>query len=123
MNVKYKTGELHFNFHEMLSYIDPAHKLELVESLACDDDIIKHVADQIISRWTESCCSGSSFITASADGGTPLDKAWRAVAKASGEVAKREIERLEVALRHEQAQHENTRQTLQEVRAVRRQLS
>lgn len=119
MNVKYDNGELRFDFHELLRYVDPARKQELVESLACDDDIIKHVADQIISRWTESCFSGSSFVTAPADGGTPLDKAWRAVAKASGDVAKREIERLEDAVRRERAQHEDTRKILDEVRRSR----
>lgn len=99
MNLKFEKGNLVVDFHELLSCIDPEHRPELVESLACDDEIIRHVAAQIISRWTDNCWSGGSYVTAYPDDGTPLDRAWREVAKRSGEVAKREIERLEEALR------------------------
>lgn len=100
MKVNYKDGTLEIDMHSILQDICPEKKVEMIESLACDDAIIKHVADQIIHRWTENSCSGGSNCTIPADAskGCPLDEAWRRVAKASGEVAKVEIERLEVGL-------------------------
>lgn len=97
MHVKYDKGSLVIDLHDFLSHVDKETKMDMVESLACDDDIIKHVADQILERWTENCFSGGS--TYGGDAWTPLDKAWREVAKRSGEVAKREIEKLERVLR------------------------
>lgn len=106
MKVNYKAGTLEIDLHEILMGVYPEKKVEMIESLACDDAIIKHVADQIIHRWTENSCSGGSNCTIPADAskGCPLDDAWRRVAKASSDVAKTEIERLErgLALRDEQ---------------------
>ncbi len=100
MNVKYKDGKLELNLHELLGSVSAEDKLDMVESLACDDEIIKHVADQIIKKWTENCYHGSTHITATVEPALGLDWAWREVAKRSGEVAKREIERLESAIRY-----------------------
>lgn len=101
MNAQYKDGKISFDLHGLLEGIQPVEKIPMVESLACDDDIIKHVAAQIISKWTENCYSGCAFVTASDSPQFGLDWAWREVAKKSGDVAKREIERLEDALRRE----------------------
>lgn len=100
MKTDYKSGTISFDLHGLLMDVCHEKKIELIESLACDDAIIKHVADQIIFRWTENSYSGGSCCTIPADAsrGCPLDEAWRRVAKASGDVAKVEIERLERGL-------------------------
>jgi hypothetical protein len=100
MKVDYKEGTISFDLHDMLSCVCHEKRLEMIESLACDDAIIKHVTDQIIHRWTENSFSGSSVCTIPSDSsrGCPLDDAWRRVAKMSGDVAKAEIERLERGL-------------------------
>lgn len=100
MTIKYTNGKLELDLHELLGSVSKETKLELVESLACDDEIIKHVADQIIKKWTENCFSGGVLCTASSSPSFGLDWAWREVAKHSGEVAKREIGRLEKAIEH-----------------------
>lgn len=101
MKTDYKSGTISFDLHGLLMDVCPEKRVELIESLACDDAIIKHVADLIIHRWTENSCSGGSNCTIPADAsrGCPLDEAWRRVAKASGDVAKVEIERLERGLK------------------------
>ncbi len=117
MNLKFnKDGKLEFDFHDFLQYISADSKLELMESFACDDVIIKHVADQIIHRWTENSYSGGSACTVAADTTIghhcALDVAWREVAKNSGEVAKREIERLETALKSKEEENQALREEM-----------
>ena len=101
MEVKFEKGSLTVDLHSMLELVSAEDKIMMIESLSCDDDIIKHVADQIMGRWTENGYSGGSCCTPSPNPPEwdALDRAWRNVAKASGEVAKREIERLEDALK------------------------
>ena len=99
MNAKYKDGNIEFDLHDLLMSVSAESKAEMIESLACDDEIIKHVADQIITKWTENCCSGGAACTAGADPRFGLDWAWREVAKRSSEVAEREIKRLEGAIK------------------------
>lgn len=100
MKVNYNAGTIEIDLHGLLGDVAPEKRVELIESLACDDAIIKHVADQIIDRCTENCCSGGSVCTVPADASKacPLDDAWRRVAKASGDVARHEIEKMERAL-------------------------
>jgi hypothetical protein len=95
--IKYENGNLIIDAHELFDHIDPDKRLEVVESLSCNDTIIKHVTDQLLDGWTENCFCGATG-SGSVEPYTILDKAKREIAKRSGEVAKREIERLETAL-------------------------
>jgi hypothetical protein len=119
MNTRYKEGKIEFDLHDLFQDVSAETKMELVESLACDDQIIKHVSDQIITRWTENCCSGGSLCTASAEPRFGLDWAWREVAKRSGEVAEREIKRLEDAIKYKD---ERYAEALEENRRIRDEL-
>jgi hypothetical protein len=107
MTIKYNAGELVLDLHDMLQSVDAESKIKMVESLSCDDDILKHVTAQIIDRWTENVCSAGSSYIASPTARNGLDWAWREVAKKSSDVAKREIERLEYALRKKNEEYLN----------------
>ena len=100
MNIKYENGEIKFQLEDILGNVSSEQKLALVEHLSCHDEVIKHVADQIVDKWTENSCHGGVNCTAKAEPRDydALDTAWRRVAKASGSIAKDEIERLEKAL-------------------------
>ena len=115
MNTEYKDGHLSFRFTDVLDDMSADEKRELIEALSCDAEIVKFVGQQIIDKWTENgFYSGVSCIaTSEAYGG--LDKVWRDVAKASGDVARREIERLEDALRFEEKQTESAWAAYREV--------
>ena len=99
MDIKFKDGNLQLDLHGLLDSVKEEDLNEFLETVSCNDKVIKHVTDQILDRWTENCYSGGAACTADADAKWGLDKAWREVAKRSGEVAKREIERLEDALK------------------------
>ena len=107
MEIKFKDGNLQIDLHSLLDNIREEDLSEFFESISCNDKVIKHVTDQILDRWTENGYSGSSNITASAEVYLGLDKVWREVAKRSGEVAKREIERLEEALKRRNEEYFN----------------
>jgi hypothetical protein len=106
MNAEYKDGRLSFRFTDVLDNMSSDEKRELIESLSCDEAVVTFVGQQIIDKWTESGYYSGVFCVATAEVYVGLDKVWRDVAKASGDVAKREIERLEAALRHEKNQTE-----------------
>lgn len=104
MITNYKDGKLSFDFHDLLDRVSPADQVGLIESLSCSDAIIRHVTDQILTRWTENGYCGAERCTAAPDTDGPvivpaLDWAARTVARRSGEIAAREITRLEDALR------------------------
>lgn len=107
MNIKFKDGKLQIDLHDLLNNIKEEDLNEFLESVSCNDKVIKHVTDQIIDRWTENCYRGCAACTADADPKWELDKAWREVAKRSGEVAKREIKRLEEALKRRNEEYFN----------------
>jgi hypothetical protein len=104
MTATYKDGKLSFDFTDLIDRVAPDDQVALIESLSCSDPIIRHVAAQIMDRWTENGYSGAERCTAAPDTDGPvlvpaLDWAARTVARRSGEVAAREIKRLEDALR------------------------
>jgi len=107
MRVEYKEGNLRIDLHDLLDSVREENIAEFLESVSCNDKVIKHVTDQILDKWTENCYSGGAAVTADADPRWGLDKAWREVAKRSGEVAKREIERLEEALKRRNEEYFN----------------
>jgi hypothetical protein len=92
MNAKLNQGKLTIDISDLLDSLSPEDKIELIETLACQDAIIKHVADQILTGWTENCYSGGTGY--SIEGHTPLDSARKRVIELAPEVARQEIERL-----------------------------
>lgn len=105
MEIKYKDGTLQIDLHSFLDSLKQEDSSEFLESISCNDKVIKHVTDQILDKWTENYYYGSVSVTAGATAYSGLDWAWREVAKRSGEVAKREIERLEAALKERDKQY------------------
>lgn len=105
MELKMEDGHLQIpvdGFISMISRLPDNERKEFMKHLACDDQVIKDVAEQILTGWTEDGWHGPKTIDAQADTvnkfAHSIDRAAREVAKRSGEVAKREIERLEKAL-------------------------
>jgi hypothetical protein len=120
MQTNYIDGRLQICLSDILNAMDAEQKKELIESMSCDGQIVEFVAQQIIDKWTENGYYSGVFAIANADAWTGLDKAWRSVAKASSDVAKREIERLEDALRRSQAEVTGLHSELFNLRESRR---
>lgn len=122
MKIDYADGKLSFDLGSFLDGLPPSGKKVLVESLACDDEIINHVAAQILDGCTESGYYGATCCTAPAETqpGNALDHARRCIALRSSEVAEREIKRLQEAVKHHEA---NYLKACDEIRELRNQLA
>lgn len=98
MTPTFSSGKLHLCFFSLLEDMTIDDKVEMLQAMACEQAIFEHVASQIITGWTENDSHAPVDCVAEPNPKWGLDKAWRDVAKMSGDVAKREIERLEKAL-------------------------
>ena len=91
MNVKFNDkGELVIDFWDALEHLPKEEKIKLIETLSCNEEIIKHVADQLIDGFTENVYSGadnSGEVTPTCQ----LNIQRRRIAEMAGEVAKKEI--------------------------------
>lgn len=96
---KFEDGKLVIDTEFLLDAMSDEDKMFLVERLACEDAVIKHVADQIIDGFTENARCGSRLCGTDVNVHLPLDVAARRIAEASGEIAAQEI----AALRRELA--------------------
>lgn len=105
MQIEFKDGKISFDAYDLLSAMSDEQKLDLVERLACEDIVIKHVAEQIFGGLTENGHSGS-FGYGSPHYSTPLMDAKLRAANEAGDVAKREIETLQWRYEHAHAQSE-----------------
>lgn len=97
VNVKLNGITLQFDDATVLiDLMTPEDRAELIESLSCYDDVIKHVADQISHPHggTENGFSGSSRcgVGRLTGNGTVLDNARYQVATSSGEASQKVIE-------------------------------
>jgi hypothetical protein len=102
MKAKITKEGLCIDISELLDNIAPEDKKELFKHIACDDQVIRDVADQILDGWTEDGWHGTISTEAQANTeyrSTPaINAVRRDFAKRSSEVAKREIQQLEKAL-------------------------
>lgn len=78
---------------DLFEMMSSEEKSELIESLSCQDEVIKHVADQIIHGCTENGRHG--WLSGGAAPSTPLSVAVREIVMASSDLARKEIESLE----------------------------
>lgn len=106
MNTHYENGRLSFDFAALLNSIPDEGKLALVDTLSCEDEIIRNVTAQILDGWTEQGSHGSLLCTAHSDPKpcNALDFARRQIALRAPEVAANEIKRLQDALAHVEKQ-------------------
>jgi len=82
---------------ELIELISPSDLVEFTQALSCWDEVIKSVADQIINGQTKDGYCGSETPTQSTPS-TPLQSVRRAIAINSSDIAKNEIESLQIAL-------------------------
>jgi len=84
----------------LLESMSDESKIILIETLSCESAIIKHVADQILTGWTEnSYCGASGY--GEVNHLSPLDEARRKVAKGASEVSEKIISELEWRVKRE----------------------
>lgn len=96
-------AELTVNLYDLIASLAKEHRAEIIDALACQDDVIDEVVNQVLDGITTLCsCAGTN------GGGNPdatrgIDGARMRIAKMAGEVADREIAALSRAVNRERA--------------------
>jgi hypothetical protein len=94
MKVTYTDGELSLNLVDVIHEMTDEEQLLLIESLSCQNSVIKFVGEQITRGWTTEGGLRGGRYWGSAEPSTELDKIMREIANKSGEIAEKEIKRL-----------------------------
>ncbi len=102
MDIKVKDGKLIISIIQIIECLSLEDKQQIIDTLSCEDDIIKNVTDQLLTGFTEMGSHGSTGSQSSTDP-TPLDKARMEIALRSGEVAEKEIKSMKDTLKWEKA--------------------
>lgn len=120
MSTTYGDGKISVDIGDLFAALTGQAKIDFIDSLACEEEIITHVADIITTRWTEMSSSPGSSFPDQAVPTTAMDKAVREVAKRASQTAKDEIERLERALSLRETEIQELRAELLAAQELRR---
>jgi hypothetical protein len=103
MNVTIEKGRLSIDLFDLLGELTTDQRASLIDLLACRDEVINEVTNQIIDGWTTEGSHGSTCFGGDPDAVYGIDGARMRIAKASGEIVAREIERLGEELKRSKA--------------------
>lgn len=108
-------GMLIVPLYEILQQLNPDSAEDLIDTLACTDAVIDAVGKQILEGYTEMMSYAARSCPAVPDPHCAMDRLMRDLAKGYDDVAKKEIEDLENALRCERADNVKLRGQLVEL--------
>lgn len=106
MKIAIEAGHIKINLQDLIEAASTEERATIIDHLACHDEIIDEVMNQVIDGWTTMGGHAGTGYGGNVDAVHGLDGARMRIAKASGEIAAREIERLGDALKREKA-HSN----------------
>ena len=93
MEIEISYGAIVIDVQTLLGNLTDDAKVAFIDALACEDAVIRHVADQILGGWTELGSCGS-YDAGGCDPSTVLGQIRREVALRTPEAARLEIARL-----------------------------
>lgn len=92
MNIN-SNGKLEIDILEIFDGISGDAKVELIERLSCEDAVIKHVIDQVLTGWTENGYSGGTVVN-EVESSCELNIARDKIASGASMLARKEYKRL-----------------------------
>jgi hypothetical protein len=102
MRIKIDQGNLVVDIFSLLEGLSAEDRLKLADTLACTNEVITYVAQQILDGWTEHGSHGSIGSVQAEPHPGGLDWAVREISMRSGFIAAKEILRLQAELKREQ---------------------
>lgn len=98
MEARILEGRISFDITDLIASVSQEQRLDIIQALACHDQIIDEVTNQIVDGFTSEGWRGGRLISAHAEVYCGLDKACRRIAEASSDIAAKEIAALTAAL-------------------------
>lgn len=94
MNITIERGRLSLDLYDLLGELTDEQRKDVIDMLACRDEVINEVANQIIDGWTTAGSHGPTGWGGNPDAIWGIDGARMRIAKASSDIAAREIKQL-----------------------------
>lgn len=104
--MKIENGNIVINVYDLIGDLRDEDRAQIIDALACRDEVIDEVMNQVIDRFTTMGSHAGTTYGGNPDAVRGLDGARMRIAKASSEIAVQEIESLGKALAREKA-HSN----------------
>lgn len=95
--------KLSLNLYDLIGSMTGEDRAKVIDALACSDEVINEVANQIIDGWTTEGSHAASGCGGNPDATYGLDGARMRIAKASSEIAAKEIAALAEQINREKA--------------------
>lgn len=108
------SGKVTIDLYELIESLTDEERRELADSVACNSDVIKFVAQQILDGWTELDSHGPIGM-ATAEPFHGLEWAVRQVALRAGDVSAKEVKRLQSALEMVEKQRDRLAEDLRRI--------
>jgi hypothetical protein len=103
VNVTIEKGKMSLDIYDLFGELQPEQRAAIIDLLACRDEVINEVANQIIDGFTTEGSHGPTGYGGNPEATWGIDGARMRIAKASSDIAAREIERLGEELKRTQA--------------------
>lgn len=103
MKVTISRGCLSVDLYDLMGELDTEQRAKVIDALACREEVITEVANQIIDGFTSEGSHAPMGWGGNAEATYGIDGARMRIAKASSEISAREIEQMADKLRRTEA--------------------
>ena len=118
--MKIENGKIIINLYDSLGQATGEERAALIDALACREEVITEVMNQVLDHYTSQGSHGRTYYGGNPDATLGIDGARMRIAKASSEVAEKEIQRLADALKRAQEAQNTGWKEYHELAALRR---
>lgn len=116
MKATIKDGAVTLKLYHLLEQLTDNELKAFADSVAIQDHVITYVVQQILDGWTDHDSRAALTCVAETEPRNGLGWALREIAKRSGDVASKEIKRLEEGMKHKDEELNHLRKYIDEQR-------
>jgi hypothetical protein len=120
MRVTLESGLVSVSLYDLLDNLPAEARADLIDSLACQNEVIDEVANQIIDGYTSLNSHGSRCFGTNESPTSGIDLARRRIAEVSSEIAAKEIADLVALVKRERERADKANAELFDLQAKQR---
>lgn len=99
--MKLENGNIVINVYDLITGLAAEHRSDIIDAIACQDEVINEVMNQVLDGWTTQGSHAGKGLGGNPDANYGIDGARMRIAKASSEVAAKEIAALAAQITRE----------------------